>query len=466
MGLLVVEIAVVAVVCFLIGSVNPAALVGRALGRDLRTSGSGNPGATNAGRVLGPKWGVLVLVLDVAKAYLPTLLVLRTLGTVPALVAGLSVVLGHVFSPFLRGHGGKGAACALGAVLAVEPWVGLGAVVAFALAKTVLPFVGEASVVTVGVIGARRGVRSGRAGAARGAGRRGLAGAALRARPVPPPPQHRRLAVAAGAVTAAVPRACPQATRDGPAPTRGTRRPSLRRPGVHRRSGLRGPPQVAAAPRGGRSALLSVGVCRDVTTPSSSPPGHGSAPCAAGLRADRGRAASATRGSPRPASNGSRSSRHASRLSRWGWVYGCPSRWRGRDGSPAGRAVLGVVVVTLLAVAVFGLRVAWASSDDGGRVVAPGGGSRAGPTGVTAGAAPVGVTADAAARGIAGTGGAATSGAGMVARGGAPTVTGTPGAVVVVHVVGQVRRPGVLRLAAGSRVADALDAAGGPTPER
>ena len=153
MGLLVAEIAVVAVVCFLIGSVNPAALVGRSLGHDLRTSGSGNPGATNAGRVLGPKWGVLVLVLDVAKAYLPTLLVLRTLGTVPALVAGLSVVLGHVFSPFLRGHGGKGAACALGAVLAVEPWVGLGAVVAFALAKTVLPFVGEASVVTVGVIG-------------------------------------------------------------------------------------------------------------------------------------------------------------------------------------------------------------------------------------------------------------------------------------------------------------------------
>src|ERR671910_132007 len=93
------------------------------------------------------------LVLDVVKAYLPTLLVLRSLGTVAALVAGLSVVLGHVFSPFLRGHGGKGAACALGAVLAVEPWVGLGAVVAFALAKTVLPFVGEASVVTVGVIG-------------------------------------------------------------------------------------------------------------------------------------------------------------------------------------------------------------------------------------------------------------------------------------------------------------------------
>jgi acyl phosphate:glycerol-3-phosphate acyltransferase len=152
MLLVVVEVAVVAVVCFLIGSINPASLVARALGRDLRSAGSGNPGATNAGRVLGRKWGVLVLVLDVAKAWLPTVLVLRTLGTVPALVAGLAVVLGHVFSPFLRGRGGKGVACALGAVLALEPFVAVGAVVVFALAKLVLPFVGEASVVTMLVV--------------------------------------------------------------------------------------------------------------------------------------------------------------------------------------------------------------------------------------------------------------------------------------------------------------------------
>ena len=155
----VAQVAVVAVVCFLLGSVNPASLVARALGRDLLTSGSGNPGATNAGRVLGRKWGVLVLVLDLLKAYLPTVVVLRTMGTVPALVAGLAVVLGHVFSPLLRGRGGKAAACALGAVLAVEPWVGLAAVVGFGVAKAVLPFVGEASVVTaiglglVGVLG-------------------------------------------------------------------------------------------------------------------------------------------------------------------------------------------------------------------------------------------------------------------------------------------------------------------------
>jgi acyl phosphate:glycerol-3-phosphate acyltransferase len=149
----VVEIAAVAVVCFLIGSINPATLVARALGRDLRASGSGNPGATNAGRVLGRRWGALVLVLDVLKAYLPTLVVLRTMGLVAALVAGFAVVLGHVFSPFLRGRGGKGVACALGTLLAIEPWVALGALVVFGLVKIAVPFVGEASVVTMGLVG-------------------------------------------------------------------------------------------------------------------------------------------------------------------------------------------------------------------------------------------------------------------------------------------------------------------------
>lgn len=140
------------VLAFLVGSVNPASLLARALGADLRTSGSGNPGATNAGRVLGRGWGVLVLVLDVLKAYLPTLVVLGTLGTVPALAAGLAAVLGHVFSPFLRGRGGKGVACAFGAILAVAPWVALGALVVFGLAMTVLSVVGEASIVVTGLL--------------------------------------------------------------------------------------------------------------------------------------------------------------------------------------------------------------------------------------------------------------------------------------------------------------------------
>lgn len=152
MGALAVEVLLVALLGFLVGSVNPAAMLARARGSDLRASGSGNPGATNAGRVLGRKWGVLVLVLDVLKAYLPTLLVLRSMGLLPALVTGFAVVLGHAFSPFLGGRGGKGVACALGAILAVAPWVALGAVVVFGLAMTVVTYVGEASVVVTAAL--------------------------------------------------------------------------------------------------------------------------------------------------------------------------------------------------------------------------------------------------------------------------------------------------------------------------
>ena len=150
--LLAVEIVLVAVLAFLVGAVNPATLLARAFGTDLRSAGSGNPGATNAGRVLGRKWGVLVLLLDVAKAYLPAVLALRTLGVLAALAAGLAVVLGHVFSPFLKGRGGKGVACAFGAILAVEPLVALFAALVFGVALLLVRYIGEASVVVTGAL--------------------------------------------------------------------------------------------------------------------------------------------------------------------------------------------------------------------------------------------------------------------------------------------------------------------------
>lgn len=139
--------------CFLLGSVNPAAILAKVLGKDIRGAGSGNPGATNAGRVLGAKWGILVLVLDVLKAYLPTLVLLRAVGLRVALVGSLFIVLGHIFSPFLRGRGGKGVAAALGAMLAVNPVLAALVIVVFALLYAVVRFVGIASVlVSVGLV--------------------------------------------------------------------------------------------------------------------------------------------------------------------------------------------------------------------------------------------------------------------------------------------------------------------------
>jgi glycerol-3-phosphate acyltransferase PlsY len=127
-----IMVAVAAVLGFFVGSINPATIVARIRHADLR-QGSGNPGATNVGRVLGLRWGVVVGLLDVLKGFLPTFLALLLVDRFTAYVVGLATVLGHVLSPFLRGRGGKGVATSLGAILAVFPWFALGMLVVFAL---------------------------------------------------------------------------------------------------------------------------------------------------------------------------------------------------------------------------------------------------------------------------------------------------------------------------------------------
>ena len=109
-----------AAVGYLVGSVSPATLLARARGVDLRGIGSGNPGASNVGRALGRRTGVLVAVLDVLKGLAPAA-AFGAVDHVAGLVAGGAAVLGHVTSPLLRGRGGKGVATAGGAVLGSHP---------------------------------------------------------------------------------------------------------------------------------------------------------------------------------------------------------------------------------------------------------------------------------------------------------------------------------------------------------
>lgn len=114
-------LAVAALTGYLLGAVSPATLFARRAGADLRASGSGNPGATNVGRVLGRKAGIAVALLDVAKGFGPAFGFGALVSHEAGLVAGLAAVLGHVTSPFLRGRGGKGVATAAGAILGSHP---------------------------------------------------------------------------------------------------------------------------------------------------------------------------------------------------------------------------------------------------------------------------------------------------------------------------------------------------------
>ena len=131
---------------YLVGAINPASIIARVRGMDLRLSGSGNPGATNAGRVMGWRIGVLVGFLDVLKGYLPVVMVNYVAGDGPARVAGVMAVVGHITSPYLRGRGGKGVATAMGAILAVRPLWALPVLLIFGIVVVLTRNVGLASV--------------------------------------------------------------------------------------------------------------------------------------------------------------------------------------------------------------------------------------------------------------------------------------------------------------------------------
>jgi glycerol-3-phosphate acyltransferase PlsY len=118
----------VIVASYLAGSIPMAYIVTRiAAGKDIRSVGSGNPGATNVFRALGPKFAVPVFAFDFAKGFIPVLWVLRGgfdfsfPPTYIAIAAGAAAITGHVFPVFLRGKGGKGVATGAGVISALFP---------------------------------------------------------------------------------------------------------------------------------------------------------------------------------------------------------------------------------------------------------------------------------------------------------------------------------------------------------
>ena len=103
------------------GCFSPSYLLSRRRGFDIRTFGSGNAGATNMMLAAGLKPGLVVMALDVSKAFAVTLPLRLLLPPLCAALAGLFCVLGHIFPVFLRFRGGKGTACLCGTVLGLTP---------------------------------------------------------------------------------------------------------------------------------------------------------------------------------------------------------------------------------------------------------------------------------------------------------------------------------------------------------
>ena len=152
--MVVANLILVALFGYLLASFSSAVLVSRlAYGTDIRTIGSGNAGATNILRAYGWKPAVPVLVVDVAKGFLPTLLAPRLqfadmpgLEGVLPLVAGAAAVLGHCYPIFAGFRGGKGVATATGMFLALYPTVVPACIAVFVATIAATRYVSLASV--------------------------------------------------------------------------------------------------------------------------------------------------------------------------------------------------------------------------------------------------------------------------------------------------------------------------------
>lgn len=136
-------LALFSLLAYLIGSLPVSYWVGKLRGIDIRTVGSGNVGATNVARSVGLPFGLLALLIDVAKGAVPGLL--SVAWSLPIWTAAFAVV-GHNWSLFLRFRGGKGVATTLGLLLAISWPVMLATTGIWALIAATSRYVSVASV--------------------------------------------------------------------------------------------------------------------------------------------------------------------------------------------------------------------------------------------------------------------------------------------------------------------------------
>lgn len=154
-GYVVLAVALVAS-GYLLGGVPFGAVVGRRLGVDITTLGSGNTGATNVYRTMGWKAALVVALLDIAKGAVPALLA-RLLPDASwssnardllVVAAGGAAIAGHMYSPYFRLRGGKGIATAAGAILVLMPEAFLALLVLFAILVLITRIVSVASIIS------------------------------------------------------------------------------------------------------------------------------------------------------------------------------------------------------------------------------------------------------------------------------------------------------------------------------
>ncbi len=131
-----IKISLIILFSYLVGSFPSAVIISkRFFGFDIREKGSGNMGSTNAFRILGWKWGLVVQILDILKGIIAVSLIASVIGqgidlgkhtwfediTLIKMGAGIAAVIGHIWSLFVNFRGGKGISTAAGMLVAIAP---------------------------------------------------------------------------------------------------------------------------------------------------------------------------------------------------------------------------------------------------------------------------------------------------------------------------------------------------------
>lgn len=143
------------ILAYLVGSIPTSVWVSKYFfDIDIRDYGSGNAGATNTYRVLGPKWGTFVMIMDMLKGMMAVKLALLLPEYADNAVSlqslqtglGLAAVVGHIFPIWAEFRGGKGVATLFGLVLGISPWTALSCVGVFILVLYLTRFVSLSSI--------------------------------------------------------------------------------------------------------------------------------------------------------------------------------------------------------------------------------------------------------------------------------------------------------------------------------
>ncbi len=137
------------IISYLIGGFPTSAVIARFKGGvDLSKQGSGNLGATNVARVIGRKFGIITLVVDALKGFIPVFFAMKYFHF-PVLILSFIIIaplIGHCYSIYIKFKGGKGVATALGIFLAVSPVAVLIAFVIFLMIVMLSRYVSFASI--------------------------------------------------------------------------------------------------------------------------------------------------------------------------------------------------------------------------------------------------------------------------------------------------------------------------------